>query len=47
VEWRTPTGYERCAAVITKRRATGVEAWTAGHCPDGLYADVIPVASLR
>ena len=32
VEWRTPTGYERCAAVITARRATGVEAWTAGHC---------------
>jgi hypothetical protein len=32
IEWRTPNGYERCAAVITARRATGVEAWTAGHC---------------
>ena len=34
VEWHTPTGYERCAAVITARRATGVEAWTAGHCAE-------------
>jgi hypothetical protein len=32
VEWRTPTGYERCAAVITTRRPGGLEAWTAGHC---------------
>jgi hypothetical protein len=32
VEWRTPTGYERCAAVIIARRPQGLEAWTAGHC---------------
>lgn len=32
VEWRTATGFERCAAVITARRAGGAEAWTAGHC---------------
>lgn len=32
VEWRTATGLERCAAVITARRAGGLEAWTAGHC---------------
>jgi hypothetical protein len=32
VEWRTSTGYERCAAVITARRPQGLEAWTAGHC---------------
>jgi hypothetical protein len=32
IEWRTPTGYERCAAVITARRPHGLEAKTAGHC---------------
>jgi hypothetical protein len=32
LEWRTPTGYERCAGVITARRPPGLVAWTAGHC---------------
>lgn len=32
VEWHTATGYDRCAAVVTARRAQGIEAWTAGHC---------------
>jgi hypothetical protein len=32
VNWRTPAGYDRCAAVITARRPGGLEAWTAGHC---------------
>jgi hypothetical protein len=34
VEWSTPAGYERCAAVITARRPQGLEAWTAGHCAE-------------
>ncbi len=34
IEWRTPTGIERCAAVITARRPDALEAWTAGHCTD-------------
>lgn len=32
IEWHTPAGYERCAAVVTARRPQGLEAWTAGHC---------------
>jgi hypothetical protein len=32
IEGRTPTGYERCAAVVTARRPQAVEAVTAGHC---------------
>jgi Trypsin-like peptidase domain len=32
VDWHTPAGYDRCAAVITARRPGGLEAWTAGHC---------------
>jgi Trypsin-like peptidase domain len=32
IEWRTPTGYERCAAVVTARRPQALEAVTAGHC---------------
>jgi Trypsin-like peptidase domain len=32
IEWRTPTGYERCAAVVTARRAQAIVANTAGHC---------------
>lgn len=32
VEWHTPTGFDRCAAVVTARRPQGLEAWTAGHC---------------
>lgn len=40
VEWRTPTGYERCAAVITARRTDGLEAWTAGHCAERPFSVV-------
>jgi hypothetical protein len=32
VRWRTPAGYDRCAAVVTARRPEGLIAWTAGHC---------------
>ncbi len=57
LEWRTPTGYERCAAVVTARRPTGLLATTAGHCAktafsvarffDGytLYGSAIQVAA--
>ena len=34
IEWRTATGFERCAAVITARRPAGLEAWTAAHCTE-------------
>ena len=34
IEWRTPTGYERCAAVVTARRPQALEAVTAGHCAE-------------
>jgi len=40
VEWNTPSGYERCAAVITARRPTGIEAWTAGHCAEQPFSIV-------
>jgi hypothetical protein len=40
VEWNTPTGYERCAAVITARRPQGIEAWTAGHCAERPFSIV-------
>ncbi len=32
IEWLTPTGYERCAAVVTQRKGNGIYAWTASHC---------------
>jgi hypothetical protein len=32
LEWPTPAGYERCAGVVTARRARAAIAWTAGHC---------------
>jgi hypothetical protein len=32
VRWRTTSGYERCAGVVTARRPEGLVAWTAGHC---------------
>jgi len=32
VNWHTPAGYDRCAAVVTERRPDGLVAWTAGHC---------------
>jgi hypothetical protein len=33
LEWRTADGVlERCAGVISARRAQGLEVWTAGHC---------------
>jgi hypothetical protein len=38
IEWRTPTGYERCAAVITARRPGGLEATTAGHCANNAFS---------
>ncbi len=40
VEWNTPAGYERCAAVITARRPRGLEVWTAGHCADHPFSIV-------
>ena len=40
LEWRTPAGYERCAAVITARRPQGLEAWTAGHCAERPFSVV-------
>ena len=40
VEWNTPAGYERCAAIITARRPQGLEAWTAGHCAEQPYSIV-------
>lgn len=38
IEWRTPTGYERCAAVVTARRPNGLEAKTAGHCANAPFS---------
>jgi hypothetical protein len=32
LEWRTATGYERCAGILSARTAQGLIAWTAGHC---------------
>lgn len=40
VEWHTPTGYERCAAVVTARRPQALEAWTAGHCAEHPFSAV-------
>jgi hypothetical protein len=40
IEWRTPTGYERCAAVVTARRPQGLEAVTAGHCAAHAFSRV-------
>ena len=40
VEWRTPTGYERCAAVVTAHRPQGLEAITAGHCANSAFSVV-------
>ena len=38
IEWRTLTGYERCAAVVTARRPNGLEAKTAGHCANSAFS---------
>lgn len=38
IEWRIPTGYERCAAVVTARRPGGLEAKTAGHCANAAFS---------
>jgi hypothetical protein len=40
IEWRTPTGYERCAAVVTARRPRAIEAVTAGHCAERPFSVV-------
>ncbi|HEV8021361.1 MAG TPA: serine protease [Candidatus Lustribacter sp.] len=40
VEWKTDTGFERCAAVVTARRAQGLEAWTARHCTEHPFSVV-------
>ncbi len=32
MEWTTPGGYERCAGVVTARRAQAAVVWTAAHC---------------
>jgi hypothetical protein len=32
LEWKTATGYDRCAGVVTARRPQGLIVWTAGHC---------------
>jgi len=40
LEWRSSTGYERCAGVVTARDAHGLVAWTAAHCALRPYAIV-------
>jgi len=40
IEWRTPTGYERCAAIVTARRSTTLIAATAGHCANSAFSVV-------
>jgi hypothetical protein len=40
IEWRTPTGYDRCAAIVTARRPQGLEAKTAAHCATQPYTIV-------
>ncbi len=40
VEWRTATGYERCAAVVVARRPQALDAWTAGHCAEHPFSAV-------
>jgi hypothetical protein len=40
IEWRTPAGYDRCAAIITARRPHGLEAKTAAHCATKPYTIV-------
>ena len=40
IEWLTPAGYERCAAVVTQRRGNGIYAWTAAHCAQNPYSRV-------
>lgn len=39
LEWRIPSGYERCAAIVARRDARWLWAWTANHCL-APYADV-------
>jgi hypothetical protein len=38
LEWLTPTGYERCAAIVTGRGQHAIEAKTAGHCATHPYS---------
>jgi hypothetical protein len=40
IEWRTTTGYERCAAIVTAHRLGGLEAKTAGHCAQSAFSVV-------
>lgn len=40
VEWNTPRGYERCAAVVVARRPGALEAWTAAHCAEHPFSIV-------